>query len=284
MPDVNGNLIPGDPGYKAPGTGLINVTAGQTNVTPSPNPSVGYTPETAESKSYAPTSTVMLDQDTVQGQLRNIIGADSPLLQQAATRARNEANARGLINSSMAVGAGHEAVTAAALPIAQQDASTSFSARTQTAAAENAAKQFGAAGTNTASLANAGMINTASGQAAQAANDQMIARLDQSTRLSLGQLDATTKTALATLDTQNRQLLQTNANAANMFQETVKNIAAIAVDPTLSKDAKDAATQSQINLLNEGLRTTAGVAATAPAEIGALNLGQYFQEVAQAPA
>lgn len=293
MPDPSGNLIPGDPGYKAPGTGLINATPGQTNVTPSATPSVGYTPATASptaaaSKSYTPTGTVVLDEDTVQGQLKNVIGADSKLLQQARTKVRNEAASRGMINSSMAIGAGEDAVIGQALPIATQDAATHFNARTQTAAAENTAKQFGAGAENATSLANAqlgtdvsktnaGMINASLGDTAKAANDQMLARLDANTRLSLGQLDATTRMSLATLDAQNRELLQSNANAANMFSEVVKNIAGISVDQTLTKAAKDAAVQSQINLLNEGLRTTGGIASTVPADVAGLNLESYFQ-------
>jgi endonuclease III len=61
-----------------------------------------------------------------------------------------------------------------------------------------------------------------------------------------------------------------------MFQETVKNIAAISVDTTLSQAAKDIAVQTQVNLLNEGLRTTTAVANTVPADIQNLNLDQFF--------
>lgn len=61
---------------------------------------------------------------TVQTQLEQIIAADSPLMQQARARALQAANERGLLNSSMAVTAGQSALYDAAMPIAQQDAST----------------------------------------------------------------------------------------------------------------------------------------------------------------
>ncbi len=61
---------------------------------------------------------------TVAGQMQNIMASGNPLLQRAKTNAAKVANKRGLLNSSMAVQAGEEAALSAALPIAQQDAST----------------------------------------------------------------------------------------------------------------------------------------------------------------
>lgn len=61
---------------------------------------------------------------TVQSQLEQVIAADSPLMQQARMRALQQANQRGVLNSSMTVTAGNAAVLDAASAIAQQDAST----------------------------------------------------------------------------------------------------------------------------------------------------------------
>ena len=74
---------------------------------------------------------------TVQSQLEQIIAADSPLMQQARMRALQAANARGLLNSSMAVSAGESALYDAAMPIAQQDASTYADAGRFNADAQN---------------------------------------------------------------------------------------------------------------------------------------------------
>jgi hypothetical protein len=61
---------------------------------------------------------------TVAGQIEQIIAADSPLMQQARMRAMQASNQRGLLNSSMAASAGESALYDAAMPIAQQDAGT----------------------------------------------------------------------------------------------------------------------------------------------------------------
>jgi len=62
------------------------------------------------------------EKQTVQGQLAGILASGNPLLVQAQTRAKQAAQARGLLNSSMAVQAGEEALYGAALPIATPDA------------------------------------------------------------------------------------------------------------------------------------------------------------------
>ena len=76
---------------------------------------------------------------TVQGQIKDILDPNSPLMKQAETQALQEMNERGLVNSSMAVGAAQDAMIQNALPIAQQDASTMFTAEVQNA---NTINQF----------------------------------------------------------------------------------------------------------------------------------------------
>lgn len=281
MPDANGKLQAGDAGYVPPGQGLINSTPGQTDVTPAA-PVTGYTPAAAPStptpaaQGYAPTPYTVPKEGSVQEQVKKIVGEDSPLIQQARQTATQQMHQRGLINSSIAVSAGEQGVINSALPIAQADAASANTAMTNTANASNAEKNFQAGAANTAesvhaqlenslNISNANSANTALDDTAKAANSRMLALIDTGT-----------KTTLATLDAQNRQLLQSNANAASMFQETVKNIAAIATSDKMDAPTKAAATKSQINLLNEGLRTTAAVAATEQAAVKNLNLSQFF--------
>lgn len=91
-----------------------------------------------------------LDQktETVQGQLDTILGKDGPLMQSARTRAAQNANARGLLNSSMAVQAGEQAVIDSALPIAAADAAAYNRAGETNQASQNLALQFGADASN----------------------------------------------------------------------------------------------------------------------------------------
>ena len=66
-------------------------------------------------------------EDTVQWQMDQILAKNSPLMRRARTGALQQMNERGLLNSSIAVEAGQNAVIANALPIASQDANTYFS-------------------------------------------------------------------------------------------------------------------------------------------------------------
>ena len=59
---------------------------------------------------------------SVADNMNTLLDKSSPYLKQAESYAREAANKRGLINSSMAVGAAEQARIGAALPIAQQDA------------------------------------------------------------------------------------------------------------------------------------------------------------------
>ena len=60
-----------------------------------------YNPASTFADSYDPTKWNVDKDQTVQGQLSNIISADSPLMQQAKTGALQQMNQRGLINSSI---------------------------------------------------------------------------------------------------------------------------------------------------------------------------------------
>lgn len=71
------------------------------------------------------------DPTKVSTQLAEITKQGSPLMQQAKTDALKLANRRGLINSSMAVGASQDAALRTALPIASQDASSALQERLQ---------------------------------------------------------------------------------------------------------------------------------------------------------
>lgn len=74
---------------------------------------------------------------TVAGQLSTLLQADSPYIKQAETKAKEQAASRGLLNSSIAAGAGRTAAIESALPIAQQDAAEYNKFSLQQQAAEN---------------------------------------------------------------------------------------------------------------------------------------------------
>jgi predicted component of type VI protein secretion system len=225
-------------------TTAVNGTAGQMTATP-------YTVQ---------------PEGLVQNRVKDIVGDDSPLLQLARQNATQQMQARGLVNSSLNTTAGEQAVIAQALPIATSDAAAINQAMTNTASAQNTASQTNAQLETAMNTTNANAKNNALSASALAENTRNLAAIDNNN-----------KQALAVLSQQNSQLLQTNANAANMFQETVKNIAAISVNDTMNKQAKDAAIATQMNLLNQGLMAAGHIGGTVPEEIQNLGLDQFFQ-------
>lgn len=86
--------------------------------------------------------------ETTSGQLKTIMAEDSPLMQQARAQAQQGMAARGLINSSMAQGAGVAAMLERATPIAASDASTYFNQAQTNQAAANTGGQFNASSQN----------------------------------------------------------------------------------------------------------------------------------------
>jgi hypothetical protein len=85
---------------------------------------------------------------TVQGQVNSILAKDSPLMQRARTLATQQMAQRGLVNSSMAVGAGQAAMVDRALPMAQQDASAYNATAAENMAARNRAAEFNTGSSN----------------------------------------------------------------------------------------------------------------------------------------
>lgn len=100
------------------GVGGASSTVGQSGV-----PGVTGTATSSSSSGLQDPSRWNIDFDsTVQGRLQNLMAKDSPLMEQARSRAMQKANASGLLNSSMAATAGESAMLDAGLDIAKADA------------------------------------------------------------------------------------------------------------------------------------------------------------------
>lgn len=92
-----------------------------------------YTPQTRE---------VNQATETAAGQVNSLLADDNPLLQRARTIARQNMAQRGLVNSSMAQGAGVAAMVDRITPIAQQDAQTYSNRALANMETTNEANQF----------------------------------------------------------------------------------------------------------------------------------------------
>ena len=79
----------------------------------------------------ASSGTTEKPEETVGGRLSGLLASESPYLTAAKTRAKQESNSRGLLNSTMAATAGEKAAIESALPIATSDASFAAQRRLQ---------------------------------------------------------------------------------------------------------------------------------------------------------
>jgi len=74
--------------------------------------------------SYNAQQGVVEPEATVESRMDNLLSKNSDYMQRATSRADQLSNRRGMLNTSMGVGAAHGAAIDAALPIAQQDAAS----------------------------------------------------------------------------------------------------------------------------------------------------------------
>lgn len=241
-----------------------------------------YKPGMASASSYQATPYKVEPQGLVQNHLKNVVQEDSPLMQQAARIATQKANARGLVNSSMAVGAAHDAVIGQAMPIAQADAATYDRAMTNTANQQNAASQFNTNAQNQVSLANQAATNEALKSTQQGTIALTDRQMSVSANLELAKLDSQTKLALTSMDTRTKSLLQSNQSASNAYVQTVQNINQIQNNKELNAEAKQRAIENQLSLLQEQFRQISAQdkavsqVVAYPEEITSLNIGSYF--------
>lgn len=208
-----GPTPPAGTGGSGTSPGLMSQTE---NTVKAVNGQVGY-----EARQLAdPTKWNVTDDQTVSGQVRKLIDENNPLQQQAETRARQQMNAGGLMNSSMAVQAGQAAMYDAALPIAQADAGTYGRAAAYNADTENqfAGKNVDASNTAYGATANI-RANTARDTAATIAQANLADKQ--------GNINAAAAERLAGVNAQAAaKLAQTNAAAAVLKAQNDIDIAA----------------------------------------------------------
>lgn len=125
-----------------------------TPVTTQPAPNVNY-------QNVAPSTAALHQADfdenkgTVAGRLDQTLNPNSPLMQRAQFFANQQANSRGLLNSSMATSAAQAAMTDAGLQIAAPDAAAFNQFALQNTNARNQQAQFNADQLNRVNTANA---------------------------------------------------------------------------------------------------------------------------------
>lgn len=273
----------GSQGYNAANAGAQGYNASNANAQ-------GYNATTAAGTNWNVNSN-----QTVQNQLQGIIAANSPLMQQARTNALQQMNQRGLTNSSMAIGAGQNAVIAQALPIAQQDAQTysrsgEFNANVANqmaqfnAGQENTARQFGASAANQASLANQAAQNTASQFGASASNQAALANQAAQNTASQFGASAANQAALANQSASN-QAAQFSAAASNtasqQYAQSLNATVNKMMDQSMQIALANADAETKIQLQNIDATTRKDLAATEAAYKNQMQASASSNEIFQ---
>ena len=230
----------------------------------------------------ANTRTVDAGKETVAGQMDTLLNAESPYLTRARTRAAQTANSRGLLNSSIAAGAGEAAAIDASLPIASQDASIYGTASRDNQLATNQASQFGASETNTTTRQNAasmnqagqaklaaeletGLIGTRAGaestlQAERAVQERGLTELRGQLEQQLQTLRGGQAEMLAGIESNYKTLIQANASAGSFFSDVTKSMSLIMANVDTSPEQKQAAVDKLGAMLRSGLSVIGAVA------------------------
>ena len=188
---------------------------------------------------------------TVSGQVQGLIDSNSPLMQQAATRAAQEQNSKGLLNSSMAIGAGQSAVIGAALPIAAQDATTQANAANYNATVANTTGQFNTTATNAANQLNTQALNAQSSQNQAAVNQAAQVNTTQANALQSQMLQQRGTIAQANQAAQNvatEQTAQRGLQAQMSNQSAVVQQAAQVYDGAVKMAMANTTAQGQLQL------------------------------------
>jgi hypothetical protein len=210
---------------------------------------------------------------TVQGQVNDIIAADSPLMQQARAQSLAQMNRRGLINSSMAVGAGQEAVIKNATPIATSDAATYA-----------AAGKFGADTANNMATYNTTAQNEAAKFRATAANaalvNNQIALNDAAKSNATVQTNTALTNAAATNEASRFGATAANMSATDFAKNVNANVAAL-MDESLKTTLANADAATKVTLQNIDAQTRKDLAATEATYKTQMQASQSANEVFQ---
>lgn len=201
----------------------------------------------AAPQSYSPVlNQVDRATQTASGQVESLLAKDSPLMQRARTLALQNMNQRGLVNSSMAQGAGVAAMIDKITPIAQQDAEAYANQALANQNAQNSAGQFNAGEANKFGLQRNDQTFTA--------GENLANREFQTSE----RLASQAFTAEQNIATQNFQSAQSALDRALQVTLTDKSIAAAAALETARQNfqtAENALDRANQNALQESQQT-----------------------------
>lgn len=225
-------------------TGALATAAGSSPTDYSADKLLTMTGATQGSTDYKPDDSALVSKN-----LEKLISGDSQYMQAARTKAMQFANSRGLLNSSIAAGAGEAAAIESALPIATGDANINAAAQAANANAKNSfaldANQFQRQGALAA-------VNAGFQKDAQAADQQFKgtqAGLDRTLKVEQFDKDLAQRDKELTSDQQIKQ--------ATLEQELVRTYMDARMQLETSPNLSSAAKANAINAMSEWFYTSA---------------------------
>lgn len=214
QPNTDAAKVGQQPGVQY--TGLEDMTKPDT-LTEGQQESGLLVPQIPDRDLYDPTKTQapqvqVAPESTVAGQMTNLLDRENAYIRQARQRAMGQAASRGLLNTSIATGAGEQAAIQAALPIATQDAATFAQAASQNSQQATALllEQLGIKGQLDA------------------------ADLDAATKMMGIAMDNENKLLLTQITEDNKRALQSDASIATAYSNTMTSIAQVYQNPDMS--------------------------------------------------
>jgi hypothetical protein len=220
-----------------PATVTTPTPTGQTGVIGSTSPTQTLTPAQASSYTTTPDTWKNSSDQTVAGQFNDLTKTDNPLMQQARTGALQQMNSRGLLNSSMAIGAADQAAYNAALPIAQADA-----AQASKVAGYNVDQFNQASAKNNEIKTNVSLANT------QSQNDMLKLQLDSQNKMALAKIEADYKS-----------LIQTSASASDIYNNAMGAISKIYADASIPATGKTQAINGYLTWMQQSMNLVSSI-------------------------
>lgn len=232
-------------------------TAAGTSYIPAQADTATYTASTYTPTTYAVDPTT----GTVAGQLNTDLSNGSPLMQQAATAGYESANARGMLNSSMGIGAAQSSMIAAATPIATSDANAYNVVAQNNASAENQGSQFNTGAINTAASKNADATNAQNQYNATATSTARSVTAANNFTQQQTLFDAKSKAALATINNTANLTQNMQNQVAGLANTALQEMTTIDMSDKLTAEAKAAAIKNVTDWYTVAVHQLSGVGA-----------------------
>lgn len=224
-------------------TGLLANAAAPAPAAPQTAANFDFAKQTGETAK--PTSWTPSDNAMASNQLTKLLSEDSKYMQMARAGAARTANSRGLLNSSIAAGAGEAAAIQSALPIAQQDAQTWGASEQFNAGQTNEFARDGNLFQRQGVLAKFNATNEAEQRGLDRQQQTNLQRDDQNFRAGQATLDRAQQETMTKLGAQLQMDFEKFKLPMNMMAESSARmqeyVGKIMSDPNLTPESKDAA-------------------------------------------